>query len=215
MSEEKKKGKRGVGPLRRQRAELMLQAERIYRRYCRGDLTTPHAFAHVVKTLEFQGDNHTIDEIRRWAKQGRWDEKVKTIDAAAYAAMHRSRHLRDNELSAEHYSDLMAVKAAVLEMQDLSVTLLAKAGGAIENMLVETPSEALQVARTGQMLLESSVKLREALAKFVPEQAKDVTATVDGRPVEGQILNAATTASPNLAAAVAQFERAAREGKKH
>jgi hypothetical protein len=140
---------------------------------------------------------------------------VRNTDRLIYASLDVVKEKRTQALSDADYQDLMAVKSAVVELQDIAGTLLHKAGSAMEVLVPETIGDALSMAKTGQALLESSLKMREVLSRIVPEAAQQVVASVDGKPVEAQILPAAHNTVPNLAAAVAQFERAAREGKKH
>lgn len=210
----RRRGKDLERPLQRKINEIKASAERIYRNYCRGEPKAEGAIAHVVKTLEFQGIQHTADEVRQWVRLGKWDEKIAEIDAKIYGALTRNR-VNAKELTDHDYADLQAVKAAVIEMQDLAANIMAKAGEALVTLPIETVAEAVQVAQTGRAMLESSLKLRETLQRLTPDPVMKDIADVDGRPVEAQVLPAATSTVPNLAAAVAQFERAAREGKKH
>lgn len=212
-------GKKGMKepkrPMERKGVALKAKAERIYRRYCKGVEQADGAFAHVVKTLELEGHKVTSAKVRDWCRVEKWDDRVRGTDRLIYASLDVVREKRTRELTDTDYQDLMAVKSAVVELQDIAGTLLHKAGSAMEAFVPDTIADALAMAKTGQSLLESALKMREVLARIVPEAATTVSAQVDGKPVEAQILPAAHNTVPNLAAAVAQFERAAREGKKH
>lgn len=202
-------------PMERKGAELKAKAERIYRRFCKGVEQADGAFAHVVKTLELEGHKVTSAKVRDWCRVEKWDDRVRNTDRLIYASLDVVREKRTRELTDTDYQDLMAVKSAVVDLQDIAGTLLHKAGSAMEAFVPESIGDALAMAKTGQSLLESALKMREVLARIVPEAATTVSAQVDGKPVEAQIMPAAHNTVPNLAAAVAQFERAAREGKKH
>lgn len=207
--------KRAPRPLQRKEAELKAKAERIYRRFCKGVAQAEGAFAHVVKTLEIEGHKVTAPKVKDWCRIEGWDDRVRNTDRLLYASLDVVREKRTQALSDVDYQDLMAVKSAVVELQDIAGSLLHKAGAAVETFVPETIADALAMAKTGQSLLESALKMREVLSRIVPEAAQMVTAQVDGKTVDAQILPAAHGTAPNLAAAVSQFERAAREGKKH
>lgn len=202
-------------PLQRKGAELRGSAERIYRRYCRGVPCKEGAVAHVVKTMGMQGHQVTSAQVREWCRKERWDESVRNVDMPLYTSLEVVKERREAQLTDTDYADLQAVKEAVLDLQEVASALMARAGVAIQAFVPESLSEAVTVAKAAKDLVESTIKIREMLGKFAGDGAKDVLVQVDGRNVEAQIIPAARDAVPNLAGSLAQFERAAREGKKH
>jgi hypothetical protein len=190
-------------------------AERIYRRYCRGLPGLDGALAHVVKTLELRGHDITIEQVRTWAIKHGWNEKVERLDAKTYAAVDIVRAKRA-QMTASGRADLEAMRETIDELTNLAMDMTAKASAALEGVEVETLNDVATLARTAKDVAESSMRVREAMARYTPPGLKAIEATSDGKPVNAEMIPPpATETVPTLEAAVAQFERGARAGQKH
>jgi len=212
----REKGAPLVKPLQEAKKAYIEKAEKIYRRYCRGMPGLEGAYAHVVKVIELEGGQVTIDQVRKWAKSNDWNGKVASLDAKVYGALEDVR-ARRRAITPSGRADLQALKETTDDLIDLAADLTAKAAASLEFVFAENVGEVVMLARTAKDIAESVMRVREALSRYVPAGMKQVEATSDGKAVQAEVLEPppATQAAPSLDAAVASFEKAAREGRKH
>lgn len=183
-------------------------AQAAYRDFCAGEPGKEGAIAYTVKTLAFKGMEVTATKVKSWQKMDRWDEQVENIDKPAQAAVEALQKPAPAEMPVDVARDMLALQSAVADLTLLARSMIQQTGALMQSITIAEPADVLNMAKTAALLVDTSIKARQALNTLTPEAAKVIEAQAVAAPP-------ALAAAPTLAGVAAQYERAAREGKKH